>query len=303
MGCGTLIYSNGLKGTDPVHISNGGNIVTFVGNSNTPYIKNISIVGTGGRYDEETATVTFTLTEYPKYCIVDGTGWGFVGTGGSTFTSTLTANGYAMDFAGMAGGGTDQGTVPHQFLCKIDTGGTKNVISEYPHGTLPFSYFVKDYVIYDYNTASTLTARHHTSTLADPTTGFASYGSEFDSTEYNNTKSADDADYASHDYVVYKVICANPLKYIMPTYLVKVTESDQTCTPNIWNFNTSAWEGLYNVVSQTSAYAGAVQGHPFGKVLAYTNYKGPSGEFYIQIDNSNQIGYIGLFSFNAVQDF
>lgn len=312
MGVGTLIYSNGLVGTQPISISPGGAVATFIGNPDVPQIKKtINLNNT---------TSSPYLLSYPSYQIwrVDATGV----TRGSNSSASFTIAGSSVAMYN-EGPSNNYGTAKGDFFARQTSQGDISTNRANCTGTLID--FIKGYSLYDKSNA-TVTIRHTTTDLADPITNFSTFGTEFDATQYTNTQDYTDGLYSSFTvvdnssyYIVSKFENVGTSQNLMGLIRNSLTFGTG-CTANViiylWNFNSSSWDTLsayymdaFSPNGTGGTTVSSTAGFPMGGSVSATNYVS-GGICYFKIvttsgdrtgNNSNtlNLGYVGLLSYTT----
>lgn len=337
MASGTLIYNKGLKGTQPVFISPGGSTATVLGDMEVPKLKFGGLKITG---HSNHPTQTVYLTDYPKDILVS-TSIGYSGYKGNNKSGSITIGDQILSNCFVRQNESyNPCRIAANWLVNLTSDANITFTGDY-FGTykndsvnLCFEKIIKNSTEIN-KTNGTLTIKTDSSDLSN-ISSFSTWGTEFDATKYNKTKSRSDSDHQDivittpssgnyYSYLVQKYENLSSLySYLMPLQCIGFTNSDgmaNNCLDiYIWNFNTSSWNafsGLEVLGSQPpngwSTLVGNYQYCPFGpSPLDCTDYIS-GGTSYIKLrfryysdggieTGTFGVGYLGLLQLNLYGD-
>lgn len=325
MAVGNLVYTKGLKGTQPLYISEGNNSAVAVGDMEVPKLK------TGGILLGEGSNSTLKFTNYPTAlllrpnCFVLGIDSDISGFVQMTTGSVITKVGAFRENFGA-------GRVTANYFHISTEDETYKIVTPRNNDTennisnIELRYQIKSWSDAINYSSGNLSVRHNTSDLSN-ISDFGTWGSEYTSAQYSNI-STKDSNYVQHtsndttaSYVVFKYdgISGN-YQYLLPLFNNRYWKNDlRSADVNfyIWNFNTSSWNSLSEISVSRPNYGssgnavGDLENNSFGpKPVLQEDYVNASGECYIKHYQSTigdgtayiNIGYVELREVNMYGD-
>jgi len=329
MAVGNLVYTKGLKGTQPLYISEGNNSAVAVGDMEVPKLK------TGGILLGEGSNSTLKFTNYPTALLLRPNAFvlGCNNDMGDSFVQMTTGSVITKvgSIRSHSGGGKLKGNYFHiateDETYKIVTprsNDTDNNISN-----IELRYQLKSWSDAINYSSGNLSVRYSTSDLSD-ISDFGTFGSEYTSAQYSDI-STKDSNYVQHNsngtdesYVVFKYDgLSKDYQYLIPLFNNRYLISNVASTPggtisfSIWNFNKSSWNSLSEISVARPNYGssgnavGDIENASFGpKPVLQEDYVNASGECYIKHHQARigdgtartNIGYVELREVNMYND-
>lgn len=317
MASGVLVYSNGLKGTQPIHISNGGSSATFVGEPQVPQI----LIDRTLQYN----SVTFPFYKGAKKYFIKKISSAAYEAG---VTSTCTFLGQSVKDVYWQNSSSKTTWSGRYYL--VDQS-DYSAISNSGSGTIGLHDVISSYQLYDKNNAELVIKEGaYEENLSNPA-GFVSFGTEYDSTKYNNIKSTSDGAFNSHNanprtagqtfrHIGFKFSSVGNFQNLaigtkVGIYVTERTNysSSGSISFQLYNNRTSEWDTLALGVSYGSDNGGAddLTGHPAYDIVASSDYL-LSGDVYGRMvitggDNTTnavegKLAYLNLVGYNAISN-
>lgn len=300
MSVGNLVINN-LEGIQPVWINQGDNTVSALGLVDIPPIKGLKQTTSGEM--GITSTTEVELVKSPIGVLVNHFGnWN-----GNPGWATLKIGQYTSNTFYTRGGSDTY------FGILDNTYNTISTYYAYGGADANITTIMKSYDIYD-KSNSTVTIRYSASDIANPTTDFSTYGTEFNATRYNNTSSYLDADYITSltRYYCIKFEDVINKKYFFPCICFHGAGTVSAGNYHVvnyiylWNFTTSAWN-IIRDFDMKQGRTGSVQYNPVGGSAISNDYIN-GGVVYMKWDNAfsdseSELGYIGLITYDKYNNW
>jgi len=300
MGVGTLIYSNGLKGSQPVFINQGNATSLIIGEPDVPQIKKIQSTGATigaanfilSEINNKIKLINITTADSASYSTYSSSAYLYTINGSTVVsTSTISPNGVY----GKVRGYYFLGSVGSFAVSPVDTAGyfAYDLTTEY----------TKNNILFDKNnTPSSITIKVGSEDLSNPI-NFSSWGNEFSTTNYSGTKSYNDDTYydvvAGSNYIVVKVTnVPTNTEGLIPLYKTRLYNGNfQTYVWNgtSWSNNHNAEIGNYGI----GGLWGDLGPIPYGNYIAGSSCINSNTVYYkMTLPVSSRIGYLGLLAYN-----
>lgn len=303
MAVGTLVYSNGLKGTQPIHISNGGSTATFIGEPDINPIKlPLKVLYCGQTVGLSTrfgTSNTLSAIKYPTDFILTSS-LGPYPTNPKV-SLNLTIDGRTLALTGFQGGNYYTYFKPLHFLaeCTSDTSISAGVpITDMGNHITDYSILeIPHHPKKNISTQNGFTIKYSNSDYPSPSTNFNTWGTEISGGDYTNLESSYNSNYynVGSDYLVAEITGLTTYEKIFPI----ITHEGTSTVARIWNYNSSRWETFVeNVTLGGTIVMGNINCFPYGNIFNSENYI-YDGKAYLKVINGQKIGFIGLYQYNT----
>jgi len=303
MAAGTIVYSGGLVGTQPCHISQGGSAATMVGKPNINPTLLPTMVAVAYERDNKTIQTSqvYYANIYPQTIIINPSE-----TSGGI--RTLTVGSLSTNFSkeGSSGQNAARYTSFDSILCVLSADTTISC-DAWNNTTIYNIASIANADELKFANDTDFICKISNSDLTNPETGWDAWGTEITSGEYDDMDSYTNTDYyeMTTTYLASKISNIEDFVKILPCSKM-YCDGGPSGSLKIWNFDTEVWDTFTTISRSNGDYGGVgeVQGLPIGSTLDIADYVS-SGDSYIRIAKSRgsfQIGFLGFYCFNPLNN-
>jgi hypothetical protein len=300
-----LLNTQGLKGSEPLYVNKNG-IAIHLGKIDIPQIQKFSLTGVYG------INLPLHFINYPIDIIVKISNSSSEGR--TSNHRTLTYDGKTKNIGVYSSDENAQSVVDGRYLLTASSQSSivTNFSSSATSVDYSIDYILKNKTLIDHeNTESDITIKTDNSDLTD-ISDFGTWGTEFTSTEYDNTMNYNDANSTTitDKYIVVKAEnLPSTYDYLYALtniqYIQGGSHTNAGAIIYVWNFDTSSWDNTdYSPSFSRTTIGGGPYGgtryHPSGDVVEIGNYISGGVSYYkvSRQDGSMEVGYLGVCLFN-----